>query len=346
MRRGWEDVSFAHILFVPYLSPPDVVCLLSTSRDSAKTFDTSEAWKAVIKASYGSAGEGPRGHRSRRERKKKTYWRSGDGAKARLCLLWQQQTSETVAQLQATYSLERRHLEHRWILGQAAAVLGADAYAARRGHSCAHTKLRLWTSNTIVPHWQYQREPVLTNPGVRCDKCKMAPIFGPCFRCAAGCCAKSKLRSQSRTEITEARGRLVRVSTASGGGSVRGGEGYTLCEACFRRRSRFHPPHPFARLLPGFADRRLSMPAIYEAVCGDCSFGSSIMVRPLRMREVQANAASTRGEKSAGGGALWAVPVKVEAAAPLPLSQVKLRIAAANNADNKGLAFSSETWPI
>lgn len=74
MRRGWEDVSFAHILFVPYLSPPDVVCLLSTSRDSAKTFDTSEAWKAVIKASYGSAGEGPRGHRSRRERKKKTYW--------------------------------------------------------------------------------------------------------------------------------------------------------------------------------------------------------------------------------------------------------------------------------
>lgn len=65
---------------------------------------------------------------------------------------------------------------------------------------------------------------------------------------------------------THGTGRLVRVSTASGGGSVRGGEGYTLCEACFRRRSRFHPPHPFARLLPGFADRRLSMPAIYEAV--------------------------------------------------------------------------------
>ncbi|CAM9164280.1 unnamed protein product [Sphacelaria rigidula] len=38
--------------------------------------------------------------------------------------------------------MQRRQHEHRWILHQAALVLGADACAARRGDSCAHAKLR------------------------------------------------------------------------------------------------------------------------------------------------------------------------------------------------------------
>lgn len=42
------------------------------------------------------------------------------------------------------------------------------------------------------------------------------------------------------------------------------------------------------------------------------------------MREVSASTTGRGDVKSKGGSALWAVPVKVEAAAPLPYSQVCL----------------------
>ncbi|CAN0205558.1 unnamed protein product, partial [Ectocarpus sp. 12 AP-2014] len=141
---------------------------------------------------------------------------------------------------------------------------------------------------------------------------------------------------------------------ASGGGGSGGcgfGNGfYTLCEACFPYRHQFHPPHPFARLRPGFAEPRLSGPVLYEAVCGDCSFGSLILVRPLKARE------AAPGDTGSGdGGDLWAVPVRVDSAGPLPSHfppfrppclQVKSRIAAGDRDDNRGLAFASDNWRL
>lgn len=47
-------------------------------------------------------------------------------------------------------------------------------------------------------------------------------------------------------------------------------------------------------------------------------------MRPLRHREPQTDPAGGGGDGR--GGALWAVPVRVEAAEPLPLSQVRLEL--------------------
>lgn len=69
---GWDDVAFMHFSFVPYLSPPDVVCLVLTSREG-KVFDTADSWRTVTRSVFGAAG-GPRGHLSRRQRKKKVVW--------------------------------------------------------------------------------------------------------------------------------------------------------------------------------------------------------------------------------------------------------------------------------
>lgn len=70
---GWDNVAFMHLYLAQYLSPPDVVCLVFTSRDSAKTFDTADAWRAVTKAFFGPVG-GARGHMSRKMRRKKFVW--------------------------------------------------------------------------------------------------------------------------------------------------------------------------------------------------------------------------------------------------------------------------------
>lgn len=69
----WDDARFLYTLLVPFLAPPDVVCILSTSRGNLETYDTAEVWKALAKAFFGPLG-GSRGHRSRRQRKKKTTW--------------------------------------------------------------------------------------------------------------------------------------------------------------------------------------------------------------------------------------------------------------------------------
>lgn len=70
---GWDDVAFLHLLFAPFLLPPDVVSLVSSSRETAKTFDNADSWRAVTKACFGAVG-GARGHLSRRQRKKKGTW--------------------------------------------------------------------------------------------------------------------------------------------------------------------------------------------------------------------------------------------------------------------------------
>lgn len=121
---------------------------------------------------------------------------------------------------------------------------------------------RLWTSATMVaarPSSRFQERPH-SHSGVRCDRCKTGPITGSCFRCTAGC-------SSSRRKPTRKAGRPAAAAAVTGTVAEGGCEGcYTLCEACFSKRDTFHPPHPFARLRPGFAESRLSGPALYEAV--------------------------------------------------------------------------------
>lgn len=70
---GWDNASFMPLLFVPYLSPPDVVCLVLTSSGSAKTFDTADTWRAVTRTLFAPV-PGPKGHLSRRQRRKKVMW--------------------------------------------------------------------------------------------------------------------------------------------------------------------------------------------------------------------------------------------------------------------------------
>ncbi|CAN0102341.1 unnamed protein product, partial [Hapterophycus canaliculatus] len=193
---------------------------------------------------------------------------------------------------------------------------------------------RLWTSANIVARKHSSscssQERPASHHGVRCNRCKKGPITGSCFRCAAGCFAS------------------IKDSPGGGGGGGDGacgitgvdGGSYTLCEACFPARRQFHPPHPFARLSAGFAESRLSRPTLYEAVCGDCSFGSLILVRPLRTGE------AFSGDCGSESSDVWAVPIRVEAAGPLPLSQVKSRIAAGDRDDNRGLAFASQNWRL
>lgn len=164
---------------------------------------------------------------------------------------------------------------------------------------------RLWSSANIVTTKAYFRgqERPASHHGVRCSRCKVGPIAGSCYRCAAGCVAIAKHPSakqfSSKQSIEgrrlpglEREGGGERSSQPSGrsrlpGGSRGGGETarsgsraakavmhsgggdegfYNLCEACFSERGRFHPPHPFARLRPGFGDPRLSCPELYEAV--------------------------------------------------------------------------------
>lgn len=70
---SWDDILFIHILLVPYMTPPDVVCLIFTSRECKKVFDTADSWRAVTKACFGPLG-GSRGHLPRRLRRKKVVW--------------------------------------------------------------------------------------------------------------------------------------------------------------------------------------------------------------------------------------------------------------------------------
>lgn len=193
---------------------------------------------------------------------------------------------------------------------------------------------RLWSSANKVANKAslYSQERPASHHGVRCSRCKVGPIVGSCYRCAAGCVAKrfnaervnAKCLSEKclnakhlhtkclaekclnakglnskhfdetclnakclnakclkATRFSKATGPSEgsRSSTGLGGGreardsdpenatNGSGGEGcYTLCEACFSERGQFHPPHPFARLRPGFGDSRLSGPELYEAV--------------------------------------------------------------------------------
>ncbi|CAN0394529.1 unnamed protein product [Ascophyllum nodosum] len=205
-------------------------------------------------------------------------------------------------------------------------------YASRKGSECSHDKLRLWTSVTVVASRPSSRgtEQPLTHAGVRCDRCKSGPIRGSCFRCAAGCRGAQQPRPVVRREFAG----TVKDTFSEGC--------YTLCEKCFSERHRFHPPHPFARLGACFADARLSGPVLYEAVCGDCLFGSLVLVRPIKMREVVVGKCTGVGR--AGNPDIWAVPIRVEASGPLPLYQVRSRIAAGDRDDNRGLAFASEKW--
>ncbi|CAM9110528.1 unnamed protein product [Ectocarpus sp. 6 AP-2014] len=396
---GWNNVAFMHLCLATYFSPPDLVCLILTSRDALETYGNAETYRAVCKSYFGLAGR--RGHLTRRQRGKKGVWGAGDGAKARLSLLWQERTRNNVLQLQNAHLLQQREHERRWVLQQAAAVMRRCAYGSRQqGSGCAHTKLRLWTSANLVATKSSSRRSQERPPshhGVRCDRCKKGPITGSCFRCAAGCAATavpndtsrcpphggksgvasgvsrgvrrrqqqqqhekpsplSTILPRSSGEAPAREEREERTGGASGGGGGGCGFGngfYTLCEACFPYRHQFHPPHPFARLRPGFAEPRLSGPVLYEAVCGDCSFGSLILVRPLKARE------AAPGDTGSGiGGDLWAVPVRVDSAGPLPLSQarilhftllgarVKSRIAAGDRDDNRGLAFASDNWQL
>eukprot|EP00752_Nemacystus_decipiens_P008787 g7841.t1 len=341
---GWENVAFIHLCISQYISPPELVCLILTSRDLCETYGNPETYRAVAKSFFGPPVKGPRGHLSRRSRqKKKGVWRAGDGAKARLSLLWRERTRANVRLLQNAHLLQQREHERRWVLQQAAAVMRTCAYSSRHhGSCCSHGKLRLWTSANIVAakYSSRSQERAPSHHGVRCSRCGTGPVVGTAYRCAAGClCAIN-------TNVPGGgggRGGKAGVNSVdrgdrggSGGGAGGGCRAYTLCEACFAERRQFHPPHPFARLRAGFAESRLSAPVLYEAVCGDCSFGSLILVRPLKAREAF-------GDESSGGD-VWAVPVRVEAAGPLPLSQVKNRIAAGDRDDNRGLAFASENW--
>eukprot|EP00904_Undaria_pinnatifida_P006927 jgi/Undpi1/3364/HiC_scaffold_15.g06737.m1 len=111
------------------------------------------------------------------------------------------------------------------------------------------------------------------------------------------------------------KGARAHVGLAAGGGSDEG------LRVRFTARKRVFPHQAQAR----------------EVACGSGGGGGS------RSDD------SVREEGGGGGGregGLWAVPVRVEAAGPLPLSQVKSRIAAGDRDDNRGLAFVSENWSV
>lgn len=78
---GWENVAFIHLCIAGFISPPELVCLTLTSRDLCETYGNPETYRAVAKSFFGPAVEGPRGHLSRRHRKKKGVWYES------LCLL-------------------------------------------------------------------------------------------------------------------------------------------------------------------------------------------------------------------------------------------------------------------
>lgn len=128
---------------------------------------------------------------------------------------------------------------------------------------------RLWESATVVaakPSYRSPEQP-LTHPGVRCDRCKSGPIIGSCFRCAAGC----RGSKQPHPSVLALREKPATRNVGHGSYAERfeeclEGSCYTLCETCFSRRSRFHPPHSFARIRACFANARLSGPVLYEAV--------------------------------------------------------------------------------
>lgn len=133
---------------------------------------------------------------------------------------------------------------------------------------CSLSPSRLWTSATKVaakPSPRSQERPQ-SHPGVRCDRCRIGPIIGSCFRCAAGCVAKHRKSSKQLARPAEASRRPSCGAGSSIEDKSRGKGCYTLCETCFFERGHFHPPHPFARLRPGFAELRLAGPELYEAV--------------------------------------------------------------------------------
>lgn len=71
---GWENVAFIHLCITQYISPPELVCLILTSRDLCETYGNPETYRAVAKSFFGPAVDGPRGHLSRRHRQKKGVW--------------------------------------------------------------------------------------------------------------------------------------------------------------------------------------------------------------------------------------------------------------------------------
>ncbi|CAM9484766.1 unnamed protein product [Discosporangium mesarthrocarpum] len=377
---SWEHIHFAHVGIVDYLTPPDLVSLIMTCRDASRRFDGPEVYRMLAKTCYGDR------HGWRRRRRKKsstTSWRCGDGAKARLCALWAEAVQEQRTRIQTSYLVEREGHERRWILQKTADVMRSCVYGGRQGRSCCHSKLRLWafaaaiTAN-LPPMAERQ---VLRHPGIRCDRCGTGPVMGHCFRCVGSCKGVSAPLSPLSGEggrrgvVAGRSGSEGRKEAGSGvgesgvlpeGNEVGKGEdqpdqsregggeggGYNLCEACFRRRRDFHPPHPFVCLDAGFAERRLTFPMQYEAVCGDCCFGSLVNIRPLRAYEAPQPELVGSGKPGGGhvagtgirGGDLWAVPVRVEAVGPLPLSQVRTRMLAGQRHGSRGLVFASDNW--
>lgn len=70
---SWGNVAFMHLALATYFAPPDLVCLMQVNRDLLQTYGTTETYRAVAKSFFGSAA-GPRGHLSRRQRRKKGVW--------------------------------------------------------------------------------------------------------------------------------------------------------------------------------------------------------------------------------------------------------------------------------
>ncbi|CAM9412539.1 unnamed protein product [Choristocarpus tenellus] len=353
---SWEDIHFSHISIVLFLAPPDLVALITTCREASSRFDGPDVYRMLTKTCYGST------HRRRRRKKR------GEGAKGRLCILWAESVQEQASRIQAAYLVEREMYEGRWVLQKTAEVLRSCVYGrrwqGRQGSTCCHEKLRLWAfAAAITANCSPASERRMhRHPGVKCGRCGGGAIQGPCFRCVGGCKGTGPIKPGLEAETGHALGQLEQEQTYPGASpgacSVAGGTtdrlesasagvdsvfgglstlscGYNLCESCFERRGEFHPPHPFVCLQAGFAERRLSFPMQYEAICGDCSFGSLVNIRPLRAYE--ASSGKSRGD-------LWAVPVLIEAAGPLPLSQVRTRMLALGRHEARGLVFASESW--
>lgn len=70
---GWENVASIHLSVARFISPPELVCLITCSRDLCETYGNAETYRAVAKSFFGPM-DGRRGHLSRRHRKKKGVW--------------------------------------------------------------------------------------------------------------------------------------------------------------------------------------------------------------------------------------------------------------------------------
>lgn len=71
---SWGDVASLHLCLATYFSPPELVCVILTSRDLCETYGNPETYRAVARSYFGPVEAGPRGHLSRRQRRKKGTW--------------------------------------------------------------------------------------------------------------------------------------------------------------------------------------------------------------------------------------------------------------------------------